>query len=65
MIWRKSEKIKEKSTRKCKEKKHVIEKSQDFYDDTMLMDSKSFGTIDPNRDYFQHGIIHTIVNEKR
>lgn len=64
-LEKKVTRLKKKSMRNCKEKEHVIEKSQDFYDDTMLMDSKSFGTIDPNRDYFQHGIIHTIVNEKK
>jgi len=29
----------------------------------MQWDAKDFGTIIPNQDFFQHGIIHNIVDE--
>lgn len=37
--------------------------SQDFFDEVMLLEAMPFGTINPNRDFFQQGIVHSIVDE--
>lgn len=43
----------------------VIIKSQDFYDEIMSLGAEPFGTISPNRNFFQQGIIHEIVDEQK
>ncbi|WP_053366281.1 ABC-three component system protein [Bacillus sp. FJAT-27245] len=45
--------------RKC------IAKSQDFYDESLELSAIPFGSVNPNRLFFQHGTIHEIVNEKK
>ncbi|WP_088044508.1 hypothetical protein [Bacillus sp. EAC] len=45
--------------------RQCIVKSQDFYDEGLDLDAIPFGSINPNRLFFQHGTIHEIVNEKK
>jgi hypothetical protein len=47
------------SERKC------ILNSQDFYDKSLELDAIPFGSVNPNRSFFQQGTIHEIVNEKK
>ncbi len=42
----------------------VIKHSKDLYDEAMLLPPEPFGSISPNRSFFQQGIMHTIVEER-
>ncbi|GED57225.1 hypothetical protein ABER61_16510 [Brevibacillus formosus] len=42
----------------------IISKSKKHYDKAMELPATNFGTINPNRGYFQKGIIHKIVEER-
>lgn len=43
----------------------IIDKSQDYYDEVMLWEAKDFGSIICNQDFFQQGVIHSIVDENK
>lgn len=38
--------------------------SKDLYDQVMLWDAADFGSIVKNQDFFQHGVIHDIVDNR-
>lgn len=46
------------------DKKEILKQSKAMYLNVMKWDAKDFGSIVGNRDYFQKGIIHTIVEEE-
>lgn len=52
--------------RKCvtSDKKDCIDKSQELYDNSLLLQVIPFGSLNPNRIFFQHGTIHEVVNER-
>lgn len=41
----------------------LIDESQTFYDIVMMWKANDFGSIIRNQDFFQHGVIHNIVDE--
>lgn len=42
---------------------NVFNVSQDFFNEVMLLQALAFGSINPNRDFFQQGIVHSIADE--
>lgn len=46
-----------------KNSEEIINMSKIFYNEVILWEAKDFGSIIKNRDYFQHGVIHNIVDE--
>ncbi|WEV08847.1 hypothetical protein [Clostridium perfringens] len=49
---------------KNKSRDEQIDNSQLLYNDVMRWEAKDFGSIIKNQDYFQRGVIHTIVDDK-
>lgn len=54
--------MRKQSKKKCSADDHC-EKSQDFFQEVMLLEAMPFGSINPNRDFFQQGIVHSIVDD--
>jgi hypothetical protein len=48
--------------RQCYEDNHC-KVSQKLFEDVMLLEAMPFGSISPNRDFFQQGMVHSIVDE--
>jgi hypothetical protein len=46
------------------DKRGKLDQSQSMYLDVMLWEAKDFGSIVRNQDYFQRGIIHSIVDDE-
>lgn len=48
----------------CNTQETRIVASKDLYDQVMLWDAADFGSIVKNQDFFQHGVIHDIVENR-